>query len=314
MKILNISSGAVGAYFCGRLAQSGVKSAVTVRSDIELIASKGFIINSIDGDFIFKPDQVLSSADDYKDDADYIFVTSKVLPAADTVKMLKNAVKPNSVIVLLQNGIGIEDAAAQAFPNNEILSVITYIGVTRTAPGVINHTGGGRLIIGKFGGGESAASRKLCDMFTKAGVQTEYTENIAFFRWKKLLWNVPYNAMSVLGGGLLTSEMTDSGEVEALSAELMKEVIATARSCGIDLPDSMVQENIEYTRNFPPYKTSMLVDCENLRPLEVEAIVGNVVKLARKNNIPVPHLTTLYALLQAFDKHRSTTGVYNRKK
>ena len=314
MKILNISSGAVGAYFCGRLAQNGAEVAVTVRSDRELIASKGFDIHSIAGDFIFKPARVLSSADEYTDQADYIFVTSKVLPAADTVKMLGKAVKPNSVIVLLQNGIGIEEEAAQAFPENEILSAIAYIGVTRTAPGVLNHEGAGKLIIGKFGGGASESCRRLCDMFNRAQVQADYTDDIAFYRWKKLLWNVPYNAMSVLGGGLLTNEMTDSGEVEALSSELMQEVIATGRSCGVNLPDSMVQENIEYTRNFPPYKTSMLVDCENLRPLEVEAIVGNVVKLARKNNIPVPHLTTLYALLQAFDKHRSSTGVYNRKK
>ena len=110
MKILNVSSGAVGAYFCGRLAQNGAEVAVTVRSDRELVAEKGFDIKSIAGDFNFKPTQVLSSAAEYKDNADYIILTSKVLPDADMVELIKPAVKAGTVIVLIQNGSGIEDA------------------------------------------------------------------------------------------------------------------------------------------------------------------------------------------------------------
>lgn len=304
MKIINICCGAVGAYFCGRLSQHGADVAVTVRSDRELIARNGFAVSSIAGDFIFKPQQVLSDASEYSNDADYLILTSKVLPAADSVKLIKPAVKPNTKIVLIQNGLGIEDDIAQAFPENEVLSAVAYIGVARTAPGVIAHTGAGRLIIGRFGGGKSAAAGELCELFTQAGVPAETTGDIAFYRWKKLLWNVPYNAMSVVGGGLLTSEMTDRGDVENLSIHLMQEVVLTARACGVDLPEELVAENVEYTRNFPPYKTSMLVDCENNRPLEVEAIVGSVVKAARNHQLQVPHLETLYALLKAFDLHK----------
>ena len=312
MKILNVSSGAVGAYFCGRLAQKGAEVAVTVRSDRELVAANGFDIKSIAGDFNFKPQAVLSSADEYTGTADYIILTSKVLPDADMVDLIKPAVKANTVIVLIQNGIGIEDALAQAFPDNEILSAIAYIGVSRVAPGKLEHKGAGKLIIGKFGGGESSSCKNLCDSFEAAGVPAEYTSDIAFYRWKKLLWNVPFNALSVLGGGLLTCEMTDQNSTEELCKELMKEVITVARAYNVNLPENLVGENIEYTRNFPPYKTSMLVDCENFRPLEVEAIVGRVVKYAQKLNIAVPHLQTVYAILKAFDVHRKNTGVYNR--
>lgn len=312
MKILNVSSGAVGAYFCGRLAQKGADVAVTVRSDRELIAAEGFAIKSIAGDFVFKPQAVLSSAAEYQESADYLVLTSKVLPDADMVELMRPAVKPDTVIVLIQNGIGIEDALARAFPENEILSAIAYIGVSRIAPGKLEHKGAGKLIIGKFGGGESSACKALCEMFEAAGVSAEYTLDIAFYRWKKLLWNVPFNALSVLGGGLLTGEMTDNGTTEALCKELMKEVIAVARANKVALPDSMVEENIEYTRNFPPYKTSMLIDCENSRPLEVDAIVGRVVANAQAHNIAVPHLETLYAILKAFDTHRKNCGVYNK--
>jgi len=312
MKILNVSSGAVGAYFCGRLAQKGNEVAVTVRSDRELVAKKGFDIKSIAGDFIFKPQAVLGSAAEYQDNADYVILTSKVLPEANMAELIKPAVRPNTVIVLIQNGIGIEDALAKAFPDNELLSAIAYIGVSRVAPGKLEHKGSGNLIIGKFGGGESEACQKLCNMFADAGVKAEYTLDIAFYRWKKLLWNVPFNALSVLGGGLLTNEMTDNGTTEVLCRELMKEVIAVAEKCNVHLPGELVAENIEYTRNFPPYKTSMLVDCENFRPLEVDAIVGRVVKYAEKLNVAVPHLQTVYTMLKAFDTHRKNTGVYKK--
>ena len=304
MKILNVCSGAVGAYFCGRLAQKGAEVAVTIRSDRELVKAQGFDIASIAGDFVFHPSEVLGSAEEYSHQADYLVLSSKVLPGADAVELIRPAVKPGTVIVLIQNGIGIEDAIAKAFPENEILSAVAYIGVARVAPGKLEHKGAGKLIIGRFGGGESPAGEKLCKMFSEAGVPADYTSDIAFYRWKKLLWNVPFNTISVLGGGLLTSEMTDHGLVEELSRNLMREVIATACACGVNLPENLVEENIVYTRNFPPYKTSMLVDCENFRPLEVEAIAGSVVKLAESHNVATPHLNTIYALLQAFDKHR----------
>jgi len=304
MKILNVSCGAVGAYFCGRLAQAGAEVVVTVRHDAQLIAEKGFKVSSIAGDFVFRPHAVLAGAEEYQSNADYLILTSKVLPAADSVKLIAPAVRKNTVIVLIQNGLGIEDDIAEAFPENEILSAVAYIGTARTAPGVIEHTGAGKLIIGRFGGGRSTAGETLCKLFEQAKVPAEYTEDIAFYRWKKLLWNVPYNAISVVGGGLLTSEMTDRSEVENLSIKLMQEVVATAGACKVILPENLIAENVEYTRNFPPYKTSMLVDCENNRPLEVEAIVGSVVKAARKHRIDAPHLETLYALLKAFDMHR----------
>ena len=124
-------------------------------------------------------------------------------------------------------------------------------------------------------------------------------ENIAWFRWNKLLWNLPYNPVSVLGGGLDTRRMTDRGAVEALTRALMEEVRLVAAAEGAELPETLVDQNVEFTRNFPPYKTSMLVDFEAGRRMEVEAILGNVYRLAQKHHISVPYMQTCYALLSA---------------
>lgn len=301
MNILISGAGAVGAYFGGRLAEAGANVAVICRSDYDEVKANGFQISSVRGDFIFKPSQVLRSAAEYQGKADLIIVGSKVLPEIDVPSMIKDAVKPETTILLAQNGIDIEKNISAAFPDNEILSAIIYIGCTKTAPGKIAHTGGpGSMTFGEFRhnkAGETA--RKLAELFQKTPCPAELVDNIQYYRWKKLLWNIPFNSISVLGGGLLTNEMTDRGALEKLCSAIMYEIIEVAASVNINLEEKLVSENIEYTRNFTPYATSMLADFRRNRQLEVEAIVGNVCRIAEANNIKIPRIQTVYALLRA---------------
>lgn len=307
VKVLTVGAGAVGAYFTGRLAQTGkAEVSVVVRADYDAVKQDGFHIQSECGDFVFHPAGVYRSAEEYPDEPDYLVLSSKALPDIDEPALIRGAVKsPGTTIVLIQNGIGIEEPLAQAFPENEILSTVAYIGATRTAPGVVRQKGSSELKFGRFGGGDSAAGRRLEELYRETSVKASFVENIAYYRWVKLLWNLPYNPVSVLGGGLDTKEMSDRGPVENLCRELMEEVRLVASSCGVDLPQELVERNIEYTRNFPPYKTSMLVDFEAGRQIEVEAILGNVCRLADRSGISVPRMKTCYALLAALDrKHR----------
>ena len=299
IKILNVGTGALGAYFMGRLAQTG-RAAISVllRSDYEAVKKNGFQVFSDKGDFIFHPAGVWHSAAEYPETPDYIVVTSKVLPEIDLPAMIAPALKsPKTVIVLIQNGIGIEDAVAKAFPDHELISTVAYLGATRCAPGTVRQKGTTELKFGKFGGGFSEAGERFAKLFEGTTVKTSFVDNIAYYRWVKLLWNVPYNPVSVLGGGLDTAEMCDRGKTEALCRVMMEEVRLTAESAGLSIPEHLIDDNIEYTRNFPPYKTSMLADYEAGRKLETEAILGNVCRIAAKNGVKVPHLDTVYALL-----------------
>ena len=301
VRILTVGAGAVGAYFTGRLAQAGADVSVVVRSDYDAVKTNGFEILSDLGNFHFQPSGVYRSAAEYPGAADYVFLTSKFFPETDEAAMLSPALKdPRTTLVLIQNGIGIENRLAEVFPSCEILSSIAYIGATRLEPGIVRQKGASDLKFGRFGGGDSASGRRLEALFSEAeGVQATFVENIAWFRWSKLLWNLPYNPVSVLAGGLDTSRMTDRGPLEALTRALMEEVRLVAAAEGIDLPESLIDQNVEFTRAFPPYKTSMLVDFEAGRRMEVEAILGNVYRLAEKHHLSVPHMQTCYTLLAA---------------
>ena len=206
-------------------------------------------------------------------------------------------------ILLIQNGIGIEEPLRQAFPATELYSAVAYIGVSRETPVRIRHAGGGTLTFGRDGDRTvDDGARQLAGLFAAVGTDARAVDNISYFRWKKMLWNAPFNPLSVLTGGFDTRELMDGGEVEALAGKIMAEIRAVAAAEGIDLKESEIIGNLQYTRDFPAYQTSMLLDFKARRPLEVDAIVGNAVRIARNRGVPVPHLETVFALLRAADR------------
>ncbi|MBO7329974.1 MAG: 2-dehydropantoate 2-reductase [Lentisphaeria bacterium] len=304
MKLLLIGAGSVGCYFCGRAAVGGADVEVLIRRNMKEIRKKGYEVKSIAGDFEFHPSRVLCENDEISPDIDAVILATKVLPETDRIGLLKKAASLPSrpPIVLIQNGIGIEDEIAEAYPDNEIISCIAYIGASRKNFREIIHSGAGRLILGRFGGGESPFAGKLAEFFASAGVPCLATADIALERWRKLLWNLPFNPVSVLAGGLDTGGLCDGKEIESLCSALMDEVILVANAAGVKLTRQMADDQIEYTRNFPPYKTSMLQDFSAGLPLEVDAIIGNVVKIADRFSLDIPRIRCCAALLRSLDR------------
>ena len=297
--ILIIGAGGVGAYFGGRLAQGGTSVSVVCRSDYKFVKRNGFDITSINGGFSFTPDQVCRYVEDYNGNADYIIVAVKALPDIDVVKLISPAVKTSTVIVLLQNGIDIEHDVHDAYPNNELISGIAYIGVARKGEGKVEHQGGGHLSLGLFPKGVSESVEQLHLLFDQSGVECEIRSDIVTKRWEKLLWNVPFNSLSVVAGGLDTRQIMEDEHLVQLAEKTMWEVVTVAKACGVDLDEKLVEWNLEYTRNFPPYKSSMLLDFENGRQMECDAILGNVITLAKQYKIQVPYIETIFALLNS---------------
>ena len=303
MKFLLIGAGGVGVYFCGRAALGGTRLEVVVHSASDEIAAHGYQVRSVAGDFVLRPEKVLTSAAECSPDIDAVILATKVLPELDRVKLLAPAAMLPSrpPIVLIQNGVGIEREIAEAFPDNEILSVIAYIGVRREAPNRIVHQGAGRLIMGKFASSDTTTAETIASEFRRGGVECKVTADIALERWRKLLWNLPFNSVSVLSGGLDTRQMCDGGRVEKLCLSLMREVIAVANAVGVPLTEEMAQQQLAYTRDFPAYLTSMYQDFAVGRPLEVEAVVGNALAIACRRGVDAPLMMCCAKLLRQAD-------------
>ncbi|MCF6203244.1 MAG: 2-dehydropantoate 2-reductase [Methylococcaceae bacterium] len=294
-KILIIGAGAIGSFYGALLAKSGADVSVLCRSDYEIVIKQGYSIKSAAlGSWIFTPSQIIRNASEYNGQADFVILCTKNTPETNRVKLVQEAINKNTSIVLIQNGIDIEQELIDAFPDNEIISGLAFICCNRLEPGIIHHLAYGKLTLGSLNR-KINNSQHLSDLINRTGIESIATDNIISSRWLKCLWNAAFNPLSVLSDGLSTKDILISQE--KLIRTIMQEVCSIADASGHSLPKDSIDNNIQNTYAMPDYKTSMLLDYQNKKPMEVEAILGNTIKAAKKNNVSCPTLDTLYALI-----------------
>jgi len=296
--VLVVGAGAVGSLYGAKLAQAGARVSLLCRSDYSVVKEKGVSLLSHWGDFHFTPDSVLSDLSQCSAPPDFILVALKVLPNIKVEEIIASAVGPDTAIVLLQNGVEIEPKVAQAFPENEIISGLAFVCVTRTAPGRVVHSDYGRLVLGRFPSGLSPKVDHLRALFIKAEVPCAVTDDVVSARWRKLVWNAPFNSLSVLGGNADTKKIMGVEESVELARNIMQEVRLIAEADGHSFSANAIEKNLTETRGMKPYRTSMLVDFSSNRSMEVEAILGNALAAAKRYGLHTPYLETVYALLK----------------
>ena len=298
-RVLIVGAGAIGGFYGALLARQDAEVSVVCRSDYTQVKQHGIEINSHSlGNWIFKPSQILRNASEFQGTADYVFLCTKIIPGLDRVNLIRDAISPETAIVFIQNGIEIEQELLDAFPDNEVISGLAFICSNRVRPGKIVHLAYGRLALGNAS--ERIEKQKktlhLCNLFNHSGIECIAADNILTARWQKCVWNAPFSPLSVLSGGLLTSDILHSQE--AFVRSIMQEVCSIAAATGHPLPDNIIDINIKSTYDMPPYKTSMLLDFEQGHPMETEAILGNTIRAGRRSGTVCPHLETVYALIK----------------
>jgi 2-dehydropantoate 2-reductase len=304
--ILVVGAGAVGAFFGAALAKQGARVSVVCRSDFQRVSEHGYQIRSaLLGDHTFRPAAVLRETADCKSPPDYLLLTSKVLAGVDRAALIRPAVGTATAIVLIQNGVDIDAEIARAFPENELLSALALIGVGRTGAGQVHHQSLGMLILGRYPNGVTSASERLAQLFQASGVGCKLTENVVGARWQKAVWNAVFNPLSILGGVLDTQSIMQTPETRDLVRRAMTEVCAVATAAGHPIAPEHIDKLLSTTEQMGAYKTSMALDHENGRPIELEAILGNVVRTARTSGVSTPVLDTLYAIARAVDNKRT---------
>ena len=297
--VLVIGSGALGSLYGALLQRGGLSVSVQARSDYLAIRNTGIRIESHQslGDWIFRPEQVIQEGDPLKVEPDLILMAVKVTPEVPRIRLLEKVLDGRKTpIMILSNGVGVEDDIALAFPENPLIGAVAFVCATRLAPGYVQHHAYGHLVMGRFPDGYSSIEETLASHFISGGGSAEITASIRGLRWQKNIWNASFNAITVLSGGHDTSVVL--GSEEELIRTVMQEVQQVAASEGFQIPWTVIEKQIEGTHRMPAYSPSMLLDEQAHRPLETEAILGNVVRVAKRNGIPTPRLDTLYALLK----------------
>lgn len=299
--VLVVGTGAVGGYYGDALARAGALVSTVHRADFDTVRQHGIRIDSIDGDRLFTPHRVLRDVRECPEPPDYLLVCLKALPEIRVEELIRPAVGPRTAIILLQNGIGVEEPIARAFPHNELISALAFICVQRVAPGRIRHLCYGRITFGLYPQGAPESVQRLARLFETAAIPCKITASPVTARWGKLLWNASYNPISVLAGNVTTQEIMDSPECVDLVRHVMREVAEIARAEGHPLPETAIEDNLRATRQMKPYHTSMALDFMAGRPLESEVILGAAIRAGRRHGVPGPCLEGLYGMIRLLE-------------
>ncbi|MES1926992.1 2-dehydropantoate 2-reductase [Salinisphaera sp. T31B1] len=299
--IVIIGAGAIGSFYGAILKRAGCAVSVVLRSEYDAVQDAGFVIDSPLGNLSYRPDRIYRDGETPDQAPDYVICCVKVLPGIDRARLLSPWVGEGTRIVLIENGIDIEPEIARAFPEQALISCLAFIAVSRTAPGKIEHKAFGQLTMGAWPQGVSDDCRTLEALFVEGGIHIKLAEQVVGERWRKSLWNTPFNPLSVLAGGADTVTLLDSPGGERLAREMMAEVVAVAAADGHALPEDAIDKNIAGTRKMPAYRNSMALDYLAGRPMEIEAILGNVVALAERHGVDVPRLRTMHVALTMRD-------------
>ncbi|NES06264.1 MAG: putative 2-dehydropantoate 2-reductase [Okeania sp. SIO2F4] len=299
-----IGTGAVGGLYGAKLQKAGHKVSFLLRSDYQHVAEKGLIIESVDGDF------TLPEIDAYNDvkkmpNSDVVVVALKATQNHLLPELLPPLVNKNTVILLLQNGINIEPEIFQIIGSNTLIGGLCFVCSNKVGAGKIRHIDYGTITIGQYfpnnrPAGITEQMGEIAKDFEQAGIPIELSEDLLLARWKKLVWNIPYNGLSVVLDAR-TDEIMANTDTRFVAEQLMWEVVAGAKSCGRIIDDRFIQKMLDHTEKMKPYLTSMKLDYEGKKPLEVEAIVGNPLQMAKEAGVDLPMISLLYRQLKFLD-------------
>lgn len=212
-----IGTGAIGGFYGVMLARAGFDVHFLLRSEFSAVAERGLQLNSaVHGALSLNPVQAYSCAEDMPP-CDWLLVGAKTTSNADLAPAILQAAAPNAKILVLQNGLDVEDSLRELLPDSlHVLGGLCFICVHRAGPGVITHQALGAVNVGYHSGpaGDEQARQAIVEegvgLFRSAGIDSQGMPNLHQARWQKLVWNIPYNGLSVLLGASTTPLMADA--------------------------------------------------------------------------------------------------------
>jgi len=300
-----IGSGAIGGFYGLMLARAGFDVHFLLRSEYAVVREQGLKLESaLHGDVQIAVQAYASAAD--MPPCDWLLVGAKATSNAELAPLIAKAAAADAKVVLLQNGLGVEEQLRPALPGSlHLLGGLCFICVNRLSPGVIRHQALGAVNLGYHSGpaedGGAAIVEEGAALLRAAGVDSQAMDNLGQARWQKLVWNVPYNGLSVLLGASTTPLMADSDTRELIQA-LMAEVVQGAAACGHALPAGYADHLFRVTEQMPDYWPSMYHDHAGQRPLELQAIYAEPLAQARAAGCSLPRMQMLHQALAFIDR------------
>ena len=306
LRIGIIGTGAIGGFYGLMLAKAGHDVHFLLRSEYQAVVANGLRLNSaVHGQLHLQPVQAWGDPAEMPA-CDWLLVGAKTTSNAQLAPVITRLSRPGARVVLLQNGLAVEEQLRPLLPDNlHLLGGLCFICTHRAAPGVIEHQALGAVNLGYHSGPARAGESLViveegAQLFRSAGLESVAMADLQQARWQKLVWNVPYNGLSVLLGAGTTRLMANA-DSRALILELMREVVQGAAACGQVLPEGYPEKLLATTERMPDYLPSMYHDFQHKRPLELQAIYAAPLAAAAAAGCELPKMRMLHQALRFLD-------------
>ena len=299
-----IGTGAIGGYYGAKLAQGGQDVHFLFHSDYDYVREHGLRVNSGDGGFH------LDHVNAYQDvrqmpKCDVVIVALKTVHEQMLRDMLPPLLADDTVVLLIQNGMGMEQDVEQMVPGVKLAAGLAFICCSKTHPGVIDHLDLSGLNVGNYNAPQETIDRMIAEMVS-ADIDARNVDYLEA-RWRKLLWNMPFNGLSV-ALHTDTDALVRNAATRRLLRAMTQEVIDAAHAVGVKgLTDHDADAMIEMTTKMRPYKPSMRLDWDYHRPMEVYYLYTRPIEEARRAGQDMPLHRMLEAELKFMEEE------YNRK-
>ena len=291
-----IGVGAIGGYYGSKLAHSGQEVHFLSHSDYQYVKEHGMQVDSCDGSFHLEHVNVYQYAKEMPK-CDVVVVGLKTINNHLLPELLQPLLHEKTVVVLIQNGIGVEADVQQMFPNTQIIAGLAFICSAKTEPGRVNHQCYGSINLGNYSCKDENLFNAILNDFTNAGIQAASVP-YEQARWKKAVWNMPFNGMTV-ALNTRTDLLLKNPSTRQLIRDLMMEVVEASRALGITgVDEAFVEKMIQMTDEMTPYSPSMKLDFDFHRPMEIHYLYTRPIEIARQAGFRMHKLEMLEAELR----------------
>jgi 2-dehydropantoate 2-reductase len=304
MRFAIVGSGAVGGYFGAKLARNGQEVTFIARgAHLAAIREHGLRIQSAKlGDFV-----VHAAAHDDPTQVgpvDVVLFTVKAYDNSEALKLLTPLMGRDSVVLTLQNGVDSVDDVAGAVGESRVLGGTTYVATALESPGLIVQTGVHRSIIfGEAFGDRTGISERVQRIAAVMGPSDIQVTPVADGRvpiWDKFVYLAPFSGFTG-AARLPIGGIWGDPHVQEMFYSAAREIAAVAAAEGVTISADRFARLKEYMDNIPPTtRSSLLIDLEMGKRIEVEALQGAAVRRAAKHGVPMPIISTLYAVLRPY--------------
>ncbi|MGB6219674.1 2-dehydropantoate 2-reductase [Haloferula sp.] len=297
-RIAIIGAGAVGLYYGARLALNGEKVSFLLRSDYDTVEADGIHLESIHGDAHLTGARIFRSPQEMGP-VDLIIVAWKATSNPLFEEVIPPLCHENTQVLTLQNGLGNCERISEVVGPDRVLGGLCFVCLNRLSAGHVGHTAGGKVTIGEWQPQpDSPRASELVRRFKAANIPAELSRDLKEAQWRKLVWNIPFNGLSIAEGGVTTDKLLADSGIEAEVRAIMSDVVTAAEAIGHKIDPDVIDFEINRTRSMAAYRPSSMIDYIEGREVEFDAIWGEPLKQALQAGARVPHMESLAARIQ----------------